>query len=115
MTRDVPCDRAPSGEGERFAVSSSGEQRAAEAVGLRGVAKGFLPYLVTNLPSHPVSRDLRALIHFGPVDPDVVGRAVVHQAASREASQRWYSDRRMRKLPFGQVMHLGAPLFSRHS
>jgi hypothetical protein len=50
------------------------------------------------------------------LDPHVVGGAVIHQAASsREASQRWYSDRRMRRLPFGSVMHLGALPFARHS
>jgi hypothetical protein len=44
------------------------------------------------------------------------GNLVRHQATSScTESQRWYSDRRMRRLPFGSVMHLGALCFARHS
>ena len=59
---------------------------------------------------------LAALVDLGPVDPGVIGRALAHQAASsREANQRWYSERRTRRLPFGSVMHRGALPFARHS
>ena len=35
--------------------------------------------------------------------------------SSRATSQRWYSDRRTRRLPFGSVMHRGARPLARHS
>src|SRR5262249_47960976 len=95
------------------AAASSDLRKLSACAALR---KGFLPYLVPDLPSHPASPDLRAFVHLGLVDPDVVGGAVLHQAASsRDASHRWYSAGRIRRLPFGSVMHWGARFFIRHS
>lgn len=106
----------PVGEAEGFSVPGGGQKRAAETVGLRGGAEARLPQPASDLPAHFVRGDLAALVDLGPVDPGVVGDTAAHQAASsREASQRWYSDLRTRRLPFGSVMHRGARFFARHS
>src|SRR5207244_569848 len=112
----LPCHWLPGGQAECLAFAGGGHQGAAEAVGLSGGAEAFLPQPATHLPAHLVRGYLGAFVDLGPVDPHVEGRSsVTHQAASScAASQRWYSDRRMRRLPFGSVMHLGALPFARH-
>src|SRR5215468_1179666 len=114
--RSFPRRWPAGGKAEDLTFPGSGQQRAAEAVGLRSGAEALPPELVAHLPPDVVGRCLLALVDLGPVDPSVIGRPLAHQAAfSREASQRWYSDRRMRRLPFGSVTHLGALPFARHS